>query len=261
MRHLAIGSGAMGFFMYLGVIAKLKRAGRLDDLEEISGASAGAVLGFLFCATKGDPTKSLDYALNVPVKQLMRPNIKSLLRDYGIVPTSKVRKILAEACRKFFGKDDVSFQELHEWHPIKFHVSAYCVDLMKTVYFSIDTTPTMSVLDAICASVAIPFVFSSVKLADGWNYIDGGSAESIPGGPFLGRLDVLALRLGWNGTKTEVKDLKSYALNILYSTMKLRYGYDYPTLELNIPDGAAFDFSASNEGKIRLFLMGYEQAR
>jgi len=154
----------------------------------------------------------------------------------------------------------VSFRELYELHPVKFHASAFCVDLMKTIYFSVDTTPTMSVLDAVCASVAIPFMFSSTKLADGWHYIDGGSAESIPGGPFLGRPDVLSLSIAWCAIG-EVKDIKSYALNILYSTMKLRHAYDYPNFELTIPDGAAFEFGASNEGKIRLFIQGYEQVR
>jgi predicted acylesterase/phospholipase RssA len=118
----------------------------------------------------------------------------------------------------------------------------------------------MSVLDAVCASVAIPFLFSSVKLSDGWNYIDGGASEAIPGGPFLGRPDVLVLNLEWDSL-TEVKDLKSYALNILYSTMKLRHNYGYPSLNMTIPDGTAFDFGASNEAKIRLFLRGYDQAR
>jgi len=171
-----------------------------------------------------------------------------------------VRKILVDACRNFFGKDDISFRELYDWHPIKFHVSAFCVGRSQTMYFSVDTAPTMSVLDAVCASVAIPFLFSSVKLSDGWNYIDGGASESIPGGPFLGKLDVLVLCLEWDAL-VEVKDLKSYALNILYSTMKMRHNYDYPALRLTIPDGTAFDFGASNEAKIRLFLRGYEQVR
>lgn len=251
----------MGFFLYLGVLAKFKKDGRLDDLKEISGSSAGALLSFLFCATKGDPAKVLDYALSVPVKQLMKPNIKSLLRDYGIVPSSKVRKIIVEACRKFFGKDDLTFQELYEWYPVKLHVATFCVGRSQTVYFSVDTAPTISVVDAVCASVAVPFLFSSVKFSDGWNYIDGGTSESVPGGPFLGRSDVFALNLSWESPPAEIKDLKSYAFSILYCTAKLRHAYDYPTLSLTIPDGATFDFGASNESKIRLFLLGYDQAR
>ena len=248
----------MGFFMYLGVVSKLKREGQLDDLEAISGASAGALLGFLFCMTKGDSTKMLDFALNVPLKHIMKPNIKCFLKDYGLIPHTKIRKILVDSCRTFMGKDDVTFQELYEFHPLKLHVSAYCVDFMKTVYFSVDTTPSMSVLDAVCASVAIPFLFSSVKLKDGWNYIDGGAAEFVPGSPFLGQNSVLAMKLAWNRVP-EVKDLKSYALSILYSTMKLRHVYDFPVLDLDSSETDVYDFSASNEAKLKMFLKGYEQ--
>jgi predicted acylesterase/phospholipase RssA len=260
MKNLIIGPGAMGFFMYLGVVSRLKREGQLDDLEAISGSSAGALIGFLYCLTKGDPTKVLDFALSVPVNQIMKPNIKSLLKDYGLISYTKIRKVLGGACRTFIGKDDVTFQELYEVCPTKLYVSAYCVDFMKTVYFSVETTPTMSVLDAVCASIAIPFLFSSVKLKDGWNYIDGGAAEFVPGSPFLGQNSVLAIKLAWNRLP-EVKDLKSYAISILYSTMKLRHVYDFPTLDLDSSETDVYDFNASNDAKLKMFLKGYEQGR
>jgi len=249
----------MGFFMYLGVVSRLKREGQLDDLEAISGASAGALLGMLFCLAKGDPTKVLDFSLSVPLNHIMKPNIKSLLKNYGLIPYTKIRKVLVGACQTFTGKDDVTFQELYEFHPVKLHVSAYCVDFMKTVYFSVDTTPSMSVLDAVCASVAIPFLFSSVKLKDGWNYIDGGAAESVPGGPFLGQ-EALAMKLAWNRLE-KVKDLKTYAISILYSTMKLRHAYDFPLMDLELQGEDMFDFGASNDSKLKMFLRGYEQVR
>lgn len=245
--------------MYLGVISRLKREGQFDDLEAISGASAGALLGMLFCLAKGDPTKVLDFALGVPLNQIMKPNIKSLLKDYGLVPYTKIRKVLVSACEFFVEKPDVTFQELYDLYPVKLYVSAYCVDFMKTVYFSVDTTPSMSVLDAVCASVAIPFLFSSVKLKDGWNYIDGGAAEVIPGGPFLGQ-EALAMKLAWNRLE-KVKDLKTYAISILYSTMKLRHTYDFPSMDIELPGDEMFDFGASNDAKLKLFLRGYEQVR
>jgi predicted acylesterase/phospholipase RssA len=257
MKNLIIGPGAMGFFMFLGVVSKLKREGQLDDLEAISGASAGALIGFLLCLAKGDPTKVLDFSLNVPLKQIMKPNIKSLLKDYGLIPYTKVKKVLVDACRTFMGKEDVTFQELYEFHGVKLYVSAYCVDFMKTVYFSVDTTPTMSVLDAVCASVAVPFLFSSVKLKDGWNYIDGGAAEVIPGAPFLSQ-EAFALKLAWNNIE-KVKDLKTYAIGILYSTMKLRHDYDFPCIDLELTGEDVFNFGASNDAKLKMFLKGYEQ--
>jgi hypothetical protein len=259
MKNLIIGPGAMGFFIYLGVVSRFKRDGQLDDLEAISGASSGALVGLLFCLTKGDPTKILDFALTVPVKQIMKPNIKCLLKDYGLIPNSKVRKVLVDMCRSFSGKDDMTFQELYEYYPVKLYISAHCVDFMKTVYFSVDTTPTMSVLDAACATIAIPFLFSSVKLKDGWNYIDGGATEAVPGAPFLGQ-EAFALKLAWSKLE-QVKDLKSYALSILYSTMKMRHLYDFPMIDIDNSDIDIYDFNASNDAKLKMFLKGYEQTR
>jgi predicted acylesterase/phospholipase RssA len=107
--------------------------------------------------TRGDTTKVLDYALEVPVKNIMKPNIKSLLSTYGLIPASKIRKVFSDACTRFTGHPDMTFRELYEYFPVKLHVSAYNVQFMKTDYFSVDTTPTMSVLDAVCSSIAIPF--------------------------------------------------------------------------------------------------------
>jgi predicted acylesterase/phospholipase RssA len=256
IKRLSIGPGAMGFFIYLGVISKLKYEGRIDDLEAISGASAGGLLGFLFLVTKGDLSKVLDFALEVPVKQIMKPNIKNFLKEHGLVSSQKIKRVLSSACRKFLEKDEVTFEELYSIWPIKFYVSAYCVDLMKTVYFSVDSHPKMSVIDAVSATVAIPFLFTSVKMDDGWTYVDGGAAESTPSGPFLGLGDVLAMKLAWS-RPSPIKDFKTYSLNILYSTMRLRSVYEVPTLDLDLGDSDVFDFGASNDGKLRMFLKGH----
>lgn len=256
MKCLVIGPGAMGFFLYLGVVSRLKKEGHISDLEEISGSSAGSLLGLLYCLAKGDPTRVLDYALKVPIKQIMKPNIKSLLTNYGLIPSNKLRKVLSDACTQFTGKNDITFRELYEeWYPVKLHVSAYNVQFVKTDYFSVDATPTMSVLDAVCASIAIPFLISNTN-----GYMDGGSAEVVPGAPFLGRHDdVLAIRLGW-GTLPEIKDLKSYALSILWATMKLRATYDFSTIVIPSDDSEnVYDFNVSNEVKLRMFLRGWSQ--
>lgn len=246
----------MGLFMYLGFLSSMKSR---HEIEEISGASAGAIAGLLFCLSKGEPSQTLDFSIGVPIKQLVRPNLKNFMKDYGLVPTSKVRKIFSDACQLFMNKKDVTFKELYEWHPVKFFISAYCVDLMRTVYFSVDSTPDMSIIDALSATVAIPFLFSSVKFADGWRYTDGATSESSPGGPFLGRSDVLTLRFEEGGGIGEIKDLKSYAIRVLSSTMNLRHSYDFPTLLLSVQDLNLYDFDAPNDTKIKMFLTGYDQ--
>lgn len=259
MKCLALGPGAMGVFVYLGTLYKLKETGRLEDLEEISGASAGSLVGFSFLIGNQDIPKILDHALEINTKSLMKPNIKTLLKDYGLVPVGKVRKVLEEFCFKFTNKIDITFRELYEISPIKFHVAAFCVDLMRTEYFSIDTAPAMSVLDAVCMSISVPFLFSATKL-NGWHYVDGATAEVIPGGPFIGRQrkDVFAVKLAWSRSN-EIKDLKTYGLSIMYSALRMRASYDFPILDIDLEGSDVFDFGAGNEGKLRMFMLGQSQ--
>ena len=257
VKYLAIGPGAMGYFTFLGALAKLKQAGRLDDLEEISGASAGALLAFVFALCKGDTTKVLDFTLTVPIKQLMKPNIKSLLKDWGLISSSKLHTVFSDMVEKFTGKRTMTFKELWDWWPIKIHVASYCVNTSKTMYFSVDSAPNMDVVDAVCATIAIPFIISSSKLNDGWHYIDGAVAEAIPCGPFLGRPreDVLVIAFEW-GLVPEIKDMKSYALALIMTQMRSRATYDHPILYINLGDLDIYDFSADQEYKLKLFMKG-----
>jgi len=258
VTHLSIGPGAMGFYLYLGYISQLKDSGKLNELEEIAGASAGSLVGFLYCLMKGDIRKTLECSLKVPVKDAMKPNLKILMKKFGLISPIKIRKIMSDICLTECNKTDITFNELYELYPIKLHVTAYCIQLEKTKYFSVDTTPALSVLDAICASIAIPFLFSTVKLGDGMNYIDGGTVESTPSSAFIGKKNVLAVGLSFSEWNSDVKDIKSYALSLLYTTMKLRYEYPVPTHRLVIRDDV-FDFGASSESKLRMYTCGYSQ--
>jgi hypothetical protein len=260
VKYLAIGPGAMGYFTFLGALTKLKQTGRLDELEEISGASAGALLAFVFALAKGDTTKVLDFALTVPVKQMMKPNIKSLLKEWGLISNSKLHQVFSDMVEKFIGKRVVTFKELYEIWPIKIHVACYCVNTAKTVYFSVDSSPQMNVVDAMRATVAIPFIISSAKLNDDWHYIDGATAEAIPCGPFLDkpRDDVLVLAFEW-GRTPEIKDMKSYAMALIITQMRSRATYDFPILNVNSGDMDIYDFSLSQEHKLRLFMRGLSQ--
>ena len=255
VKYLSIGPGSMGYFIYLGLLSKMKNDRLLDELLEISGASAGGLLAFIYCIFKGDTSKSLDYSLNAPVKTIMKPNIKNLLLNYGLISTNRIRKLLEKLCIQLMDKDP-TFEDLYNWFPVKLHISAFCLDLNKTIYFSVDTTPSMKVIDAVCATIAMPLLFSPLKLSDGWHYIDGGTAETVPGGPFLGKGEgVLCLKLDW-GKFFPIKDIKTYLSSVLYSTMKLRYQYAFPNISINIDDTDLFDYGTSNETKLRLFIVG-----
>ncbi|NBX50671.1 hypothetical protein EBT25_12220, partial [bacterium] len=219
MKHLAIGPGALALFALLGAVNKLWDSGALTDLETLSGSSAGALLCYMIAMTNFDFRMILELALKVEIDRL-KPVLKSLVSSYGLVPRETIRA-LAESV---FPEDkDITFRQLYERFPKVIYISAFCVELTQTHYFSVETHPDMRVIDALCMSVSVPFLFSSFRYGD-WHYIDGGSVESAPCAPYLGCQpeDVLVLRVSWK-ENYNINNFSTYMQMILNSLCKIRH--------------------------------------
>jgi hypothetical protein len=264
MKHLAIGPGAMTYFAFLGAMGALRDCHELDNLEEISGASAGGLLAFFYIVAEGNIKTIIDYSLDIPIKEIMKPNIRQFLKNFGLVSQKKIRNVIADVIRVFFSKEDLTFRELQDLRPTmpKIYISAYCVNLARTEYFSCDSTPYMSVVDALCMTISVPFLFASVE-HQGRRYIDGGTMEETPGGIFVGKTEVKTMRSVWSKYSIEydTRNLKSYIMSILYTTMRLRPSYTYPTIDVDMSNFDWFDFGVSTETKLKLFSFGYHSTR
>jgi len=264
MKHLAIGPGAMTYFAFLGALGALRDCHELDNLEEISGASAGGLLAFFYVVAEGNIKTIIDYSVDIPIKDIMKPNIRQFLKNFGLVSQKKIRNVIVDIIRVFFSKEDLTFREFRDLRPTmpKVYISAYCVNLARTEYFSCDSTPDMSVVDALCMTIAVPFLFASVE-HHGRRYIDGGTMEETPGGIFVGKADVKTLRSVWSKDSIEydTRSLKSYIMSILNTTMCLRPRYNYPIVDVDMSNFELFDFGVSTETKLKLFSFGYHSTR
>ena len=260
MKHLAIGPGVMGYFALIGVLKNMADTGQLENLEEISGSSAGALTAFMYITARGNFERILDVSLNIPIAKLAKPDLKTLIKSYGLVPAERVKAIFSDTLKKLIPKKtDMTFEELYHYFPIKLHIATFCLDLSKTVYFSVDTHPKMSVLDALYASVAVPFLFESFVYKD-WRYIDGAFMESTPCAPFLNKEDVLAVHLIYKNLN-EYSDLRGYFSMILSAILKNRFFYtNVRHLHIDIGDSPVFNFNLTNEDKIKMYTLGYELA-
>lgn len=255
MKRLVIGPGAMAYFAFAGALSALKDLGALNDLEDISGSSAGSILALLYILAKGDMLRVMESTFRVPIGDLMKPVIKTLIKSFGLVGTTKIRKIIKNIVNEFTGKDDLTFAELYAHWPVRLHVAACCIELSTTHYFSIDTAPNMSVIDAVIMSSSVPFLFASFHYGP-WHYIDGGTLEESPCGPFMGKDSVCVIRMNKCDIETNLKDLKTYAIQIINSAMYLRHKYrHFPTVLINADN--IFDFKAASDVKIRMFVQAY----
>jgi len=239
----------MGIYSLIGALKA--RESSLADVREISGSSAGAILA-LFLAVGMSVDEILDASLSLDIPTFVKIRLGSFFNKFGFVDMGPIRKKLVEICG-----GDPTFNELET----RIYISAFCLNTTETVYFSKDTHPDMKVIDAVCMSMAVPFIFACGKYEDRM-YVDGGTKEEFPLTPFLDKKphEVMCVRIKMNKIYRETIDNpKQFVDVIIRSALSNRETFDYPMdiVEVNVGDTDVFNFSMDYEEKIRLFNMGY----
>lgn len=255
MKRLIIGPGSMILYAFIGVVTYLSDMKLLDDLEEISCSSAGAILGFMYVFFKGDVTKLLDVSLKSPLDTLTKPEIKSLLTKFGLIDTDRFEKYMVKI------SGGVTFKELYEMNPIKLYIPTCDIVANKTIYMSVDTTPDMKVAHAVRRSISVPVIMTPASR----RYVDGSIKEYSPFVPFLGKTDVLEVRFKYEMTQslTPPSTFFQYLYAVVCTFISNRQECtDFPRIDIEVgPDFQLFNFSMSLEQKLQLYVDGYHQAK
>tara|TARA_B100001758_G_scaffold56810_1_gene47005 strand:+ start:8402 stop:9163 length:762 start_codon:yes stop_codon:yes gene_type:complete len=251
MEYLVIGPGAMGGFSMLGYLKTIEPS--LVNIKEYSGASAGAIL-ILFLALGFDIDQIVQKLADLEGNKLVKLNLKCFMNKYGLVDLKPIREKFVELF-----ESDLTFLDIEK----KIYISAFCVNTSKTVYFSKDTHPDMKVIDALCMSIAIPFIFSSYRY-DGMVYVDGGTLETLPTTPFLDKRPdkVLCIRMKMETEFIEdIKSPKQFAEALISSTLNNRQKCELKNskvVDIDIGQVDVFNFNMSYEEKMKLYLKGLE---
>jgi NTE family protein len=150
------GGGARGF-AHLGVLQALNESGIFPEV--ISGTSAGAIVGALYC--DGYHPKDILKIMKTDSRlNYMRPTVPR----FGILQISGIAKILESHLRAKI------FEELK----IPFFVAATNLNHGKIEYFS-----QGELLHAVIASSSIPVLFKPVIINND-SYVDGGVMDNLP---------------------------------------------------------------------------------
>jgi len=249
MKYLVLGPACMGIFSLIGGLKAMESD--LAGVEEISGSSAGSILA-LFLAVGMSVDEIFETALSVNIANFFKIKLSSFFTKFGFVDVQPIRKKLVEICGS-----DPTFAELE----MKIYVSAFCLNSSETVYFSKDTHPDMHVIDAVCMSMAVPFIFSCGKYM-GNTYVDGGTKEEYPLTPFLDKKphEVTCMKITTNRIYQEdIETPKEFVETLVRSALSNRVRYDRPIeeIDIKIEDVNIYDFTMSYEEKIKLYYMGY----
>lgn len=249
MKYLVLGPAAMGYFSLLGYIKSIED--KLKDVEEISGASAGAILA-LFLSVGLSVDEIVELSFNFDVPEFVKIKIGYFFNKFGFVDVDPIRSKLIEYC-----KGNPTFKELNK----KIYVSAFCLNTHTTEYFSVDTHPDMYVIDAVCMSISIPFIFTANKYND-YTYVDGGLVERFPYTPFLDKklhqVHIVTLK-NYKHFQETIDTPMHFLHAIIYACLNNRQEDKYKLDRVQIDIGEhvdVFNFDMTHEEKLKLYMTG-----
>lgn len=271
-RRLVFSGGGIRTVSYLGVLEVLQEKGLLRNLREVCGVSAGALtacmvaLGyslevisrFVFLYDFGnirsiEPEDAFDYMeqFGLDNGENLQALVKKILYYKGFAPTATFQDLA----------NNPSCKSLRLW--------ASDIQNMKPIEFSAKTTPTMPIVTALHASMAIPMYFIPVKHPeDGRLLVDGALFDNYPIS-FLTEEEMhttLGVTFEFPTSPLSIPDFSTFlsiitASNYMPSYKRLVEHHKHRTI--CIPNGhyPAMNFEASLEDRKQLVEMGREATR
>lgn len=191
--NLVLAGGAHRCVAFLGFLRAARADGGLRRVRNVVGASAGAIVGLAFCLDVDDDAVIRSAA--GAARGGLAPDLALLIDHFGAERTeTRVAKlvtdiitaglVLAETRRGAVGTggrsaQQLTFRELADVTGLNLVVVATRCSDMTSRTFCVDLTPGVRVVDAVCASCAVPLLLTPV-LIDGETYVDAAVSENAP---------------------------------------------------------------------------------
>lgn len=251
---------------HVGVLQKLHDEQLAGSINTIIGSSAGAIVGALY-AIGMEPTTIFDAFLKVDRSRIFRfDNIDSFLTDFGLDDGEFFMAHLADLYLAQGVDPRVTFQEVQRQFKKRLIVTGTNTSAHRPEYFSVETTPTMRVLDAVRISMSIPLLFTAVRRHNGL-FVDGGIRDNYPIDycllDFTARYPLAPTLFGVLGCSLDsmlpktTPDLESFIFNIFASTVKRSSDEDH-TVSVFLDSLSSVDFDATETQLRDAFDNGYQ---
>ena len=156
---LALGSGSARGWAHIGVIQELEKIGIVPEI--VAGSSIGAIVGSAYASNQLDKLDS--WVRSLTWKEIINYIDLSILGG-GFIQGEK----LLDFARKYVEEDSI------ESLPRQFGMVATELDTGREIWFQ-----DGSILDALRASMALPGMFTPVKINGRW-LVDGGLSNPVP---------------------------------------------------------------------------------
>lgn len=159
------GGGVLGF-AYCGAIKELETRGLLKNFKRFAGTSIGSLFAILLCiGFTADQIIDASSIINLDKVRsgCLVSHIFNLVKYYGIYSSSSIeeqfKNIISIKVDPY-----ITLQNLFEHTGKDLVIVSCCLNRKKPVYFHHAAYPDVRLLDALMASISLPFVFRPRKM-------------------------------------------------------------------------------------------------
>ena len=155
------------------------------SVHEVAGTSVGSMFAVLFAM--GILAGELEEYFKDFFQQeenttlSILPSVMTILDRFGLDSGDRLIRPIQHFVKKKYGITDpvLTFRDLAKKTGINTIICSSNIHTRKPVYFSTDTTPDVSIYDALRASMSVPIIMEPVHIS-GELYVDGAVCDNMP---------------------------------------------------------------------------------
>jgi NTE family protein len=272
---IVLAGGAFKAISVIGVIQYLEENNLIRNLKTLIGTSAGALICFMLGLGYNSNEMKVLLQDVVKMEEIMKFSVEdfcNIMETYGIDSGERLELLFKRILHQKLFRKDITFLEFAKVTGRNLVICVSNLSREESEYWSVDTTPSVSVIQALRVSCSIPLIFSPVKMND-MLYVDGGLYNNFPLS-YLDKKDVLKDVIAVNIVSNNYQHsdtFMQYMRYIVYSVIeklnvKTINDYTKNIITLHFKDDEVvsledFMLCISNEAIDKYIKIGYEKAK
>lgn len=266
---LVLSGGGVKGIGQLGVLHYYYEKNLLDlsSIKEFAGTSVGSVICLLLiCGYTPMEIFQRIYTIDSFFKAGGVHNIWDLFKNFGLMSIEPFIESVRTMVLEKLGKNP-TLSELKRDTGKTLIVSAVNISKMCLEYFSPETKPHLTALDAVKISCNLPLVFQRIRY-NGDYYVDGGMADNFPiasidpdGKNILGIVVTGKDNAGGDDFVNYLFRLMVFPINIMTQLRSKGAGPNVKLIEVSFDDLPILELAVESKRKMEIFMKGYKEAR
>jgi predicted acylesterase/phospholipase RssA len=181
-HSIVLSGGVFKGVAFLGCLKYLEENKLLSPISTYVGASSGSIIAFLTCLgyTPYESLESCKTAISRYVShEISVDALLDIMSTMGVDDGSFVTDWLADCLFSKKQLRNINFRDFGKSTGKNLIVCASNITQKTMTFFSMDKTPDVDVIDAIRASISVPFIFTPKRIGDDV-YVDAGLFNNFP---------------------------------------------------------------------------------